>query len=339
MDENIKQLIATAKNVALVPSTEPEALACALALFYSIQESGRHATVLIDAIPEKLRFLIPSLSSISVPKNFVISIPRATADISQIHYEKTDSHLKIHFTAAAGRLKKEDMSFYMEQPSPDAIITLGIADFKKHLKENLDMSGFLLGAPTLALAHSPSLAENTLNLIQPWGAISKAAADCLLAGLAIHYDMFKSFATRPETFQTASDLVKKGAEYHVIVDHLSRSTAEELSFFSAILQNLRHHGNVALSTIDSAAFYHFSELQARQAAEKLRAVGTGADTLVLWQGHASDPAVKGFFISPSAAAINKFAHCQYASIRDGWVFIASPGADIEGTAQTLMKLL
>lgn len=339
MDENTRQLIGNAKNIAIIPSKEPEALACALALFYSIQESGRHATVMVDNLPEKLHFLIPSLDAIAAPKNFVISIPREHADIAQIHYEKTDSHLKIHFTASSGQLKKEDISFYREEPTPDAIIALDVADFKKHLERNLDASGFLLGAPVVSVKNDPSLTENVMHLAQSWGATSKDAANCLLAGLAIHYDMFKSFATRPETFQLAAELVKKGAQYHVVVENLSRSTDQELKFFSAILNNIRRHNHLSVATITASEFYHFSELDARQAAEKLRAIGAATDTLVLWQGHASEPAIKGFFISKNAATINKFAQYEHAGIRNGWVFINVPGASIESAADNIIKLL
>jgi|GEM_PF-3119786 len=222
MDENTRQLITNAKNIAVIPSQEPEAVTAALALFYSIQESGKHATVLIDAIPEKLQFLIPSLDFIKTPKNFVISIPRTAADISQIHYEKTDSHLKIHFTATSGHVKKEDLSFYTEEPSPNLIITLGIADFKNHLETKLDTAGFLLGAQVLAITKNSSLAEGTLPAVTATGPISKESATCLLAGLALHYDNFKSPEVRAETFHLVSELMKKGADYHTIITHLSR---------------------------------------------------------------------------------------------------------------------
>ena len=144
MLEEAKKLILEAKNICLIPnqSNEPESLAASLALFYTLKDAGKNVNLICDNFPEKLSFLVPSLDFLSQPKNFVISIPRAITNISQIYYEKNDEQLKIHLTTENPRLKKEHISCYFENPKPDLVVTLGIQDFQKELAGNLDSFGF-----------------------------------------------------------------------------------------------------------------------------------------------------------------------------------------------------
>jgi len=128
--ENItetKQLISDSKNIYLITSQEPEAITSTLALFYTLKDLGKNVNLVIDALPENLKFLAPSLDFISYPKNFVVSIPNSVAQISQIYYEKDSAALKIHLTLEGGNIKKDNISFYFSESKPDLIITVGIA--------------------------------------------------------------------------------------------------------------------------------------------------------------------------------------------------------------------
>src|SRR3989344_3230838 len=101
-------------QICVIPSqnNEPESLSAALALFYTLKELGKNVNLIVEEFPEKLNFLVPPLDFISSPKNFVISIPRSLADISQIYYEKSEENLKIHLTVDRGQLKKDGVLFY-----------------------------------------------------------------------------------------------------------------------------------------------------------------------------------------------------------------------------------
>ncbi len=205
MTEEIKQLILQAKNICLIPSEkEPESVSAALALFYTLKDLGKNVNVVVDAIPEKLQFLIPSLDFISQPKHFIISIPRSLADVSQIYYEKNEESLKIHLTVDKGQLKKENIAFYATQTKPDLVITLGIQNFQNQLAGSLDSFGFLLDAPILNIdTNSENLKFGTVNLIEPTSLsevtldiirslhenhITKPVADCLKAGLTEYFE-------------------------------------------------------------------------------------------------------------------------------------------------------
>jgi hypothetical protein len=147
--QEAKQIISEAKNIYLIPSEEPEAITSTLALFYTLKELGKNVNLILENLPENLKFLSPSLDFISYPKNFVISIPNKVANVSQIFYEKNDDALKIHLSVENGNIKKDNISFYFAETKPDLIITFGIKDYAKELSGRLNTFGFLLDSPIL----------------------------------------------------------------------------------------------------------------------------------------------------------------------------------------------
>ena len=147
--QEAKQAIADSKNICLVPAKSPEALTSTLALFYTLKDLGKNVNLIIDELPENLKFLSPSLDFISYPKNFVISIPTNKAKITQVYYEKNEDALKVHLTLENGMIKKEDLSLYYSETKPDLVATLGINDYQKELQSKLDSFGFLLDSPIL----------------------------------------------------------------------------------------------------------------------------------------------------------------------------------------------
>ncbi len=358
MNEETKKLIFEAKNICVIPSqtNEPESLSAALALFYTLKELSKNVNLIIEAFPKKLDFLVPSVDFISEPKNFVISIPRSRADISQIYYEKNEDHLKIHLTTQKGRLKKEDVSFYFEDAKPDLVITLGIQDLQKELSTGLDSFGFLLATPILNvdnhdankkfgkvnIVETLSLAEITLGIINSLdqNLLKENSATCLLAGLIIHYENFKNPRTSPEAFTIASELIKKGANHPLIVEHLYQSTEQEIAFIATILKSLQPAANgVQVAALDSQDFEHFSAEEAGVAVEKIQTLGMQNDLLVLWKSRNSAASVKGFFYSKKPAAINKFSEYPHGIIKQGWVFLVLPKENLEAAKNEIINLL
>jgi nanoRNase/pAp phosphatase (c-di-AMP/oligoRNAs hydrolase) len=352
MDSEVKKLLTDAKNICIIPSSEPESLTSALALFYTLKELQKNVNLMIDGLPEQLQFLVPSLSSITQPKNFVISIPRSVADVSQIYYEKNEGFLKIHLTANKGFMKKDDISFYASNPKPDAIITLGIQDFHAQLKSTLDSFGFLLDVPVINidnrrentkfgqvnLVEPTSVSELSMEVIGQMHAINKDAANCLLAGIISYYHNLKSPKTTLATFQLASELMKKGADYHAIIGNLSKPTAQEIHFIEHVFKSATSEHGLATAQLPHE-FQDFSEAQAAVAVEKIQAAGIWPQLLVLWPSHNSDPAIKGFFYSDKAHLINKFSEFPYGAIKNGWVFLSMPGENIAAAKETIIKLI
>ena len=252
-NQEAKQLISDSKNIYLIPSEGPEAIISALALFYTLKDLGKNVNLLIDTLPENLQFLAPSLDFISYPKNFVLSIPNSVAKISQIYYEKNNDALKIHLTLENGNIKKDNIAFYFAEVKPDLIIAVGVKDFTKEMSTKLDSFGFLLDSPILNidtltgsvqvnqkfgkinLLGNFSLTETVYDLIKPDkspeghfdgpATISPKAnlggesANCLLTGLVLYTGNFKNKVTA-DVFQTASALMKVGADLKLITDNL-----------------------------------------------------------------------------------------------------------------------
>jgi hypothetical protein len=235
--QETKQLITDSKNIYLIPGQEPEAITATLALFYTLKNSGKNVNIVVENLPENLKFLSPSLDFISYPKNFVISIPTKVAGVSQIYYEKSDEALKIYLTIENGNIKKENIAFYFSETKPDLIITVGVQDYSKELEGKLNSFGFLLDSPILNIDSSASLTtgkqENQkfgrINIIEDMPlaevidklgeATSKEAANCLLTGLVIYTNNFRTNVTS-EIFESAGKFMKMGADLKVITENL-----------------------------------------------------------------------------------------------------------------------
>lgn len=259
---DIKNLISEAKNICVIPpqSNEPESLTAALALFYTLKELGpdgkaiadprqsrdKNVNLIIQQLPETLQFLTPSIDYISQPKNFVISIPKNVAEISQVYYEKNEENLKIHLTIDKGSIKKDNLSFYFTDAKPDLTITLGIQNFQKELEGKLDSFGFLLDSPILNLDNNPnnmkfgkintvtetSLSEIVLEIKNSFDAnpVSKHAAQCLLTGLTLYYQNFQSPNVSSHVFELCAQLMKQGANRQEIIENVYRPKDHKLSF-------------------------------------------------------------------------------------------------------------
>lgn len=235
--QEAKQLIGEAKNIYIIPDEKnSEGIACALALFYTLKELNKNVNLVVDELPENLKALTPSLDFVTFPKNFIISIPNKVADISQIYYEKNDDSLKIHLAVSGGNIKKENISFYFSNFKPDLVITIGIQNFRSQLSNRLDSYGFLLESDILNidneqknekfgkinLSHNKSLTELIFSLVKMMGddIIKQNTASCLLKGLIIHTDNFKNNNVTAEIFETAADLMKKGASFKENIENI-----------------------------------------------------------------------------------------------------------------------
>ncbi len=352
MNEEIKKLLTDAKNICLIPSQhEPESFAVALALFYTLKELGKNVNLITEEFPEKLNFLVPSLDFISSPKNFVISIPRNTADVSQVYYEKNEENLKIHLTVDKGQIKKDNISFYFQEAKPDLVITLGVHDMQSQLAQ-MDSFGFLMASPILNIDNSlenrkfgkinvlenKSLSEITHSIITSidQNLMKKSVANCLLAGLVMYYENFKSAKTTPEVFHLSGELIKQGANHQQIIENLHKATEREINFLSNIFQNLRSMDNAtSVAMLSSSDFQSFGEAEAMLATEKIKMMGIQSDMLVLWPSHASDPIIKGFLYSKKPAMLDKISKNH----KESWAFISMPGTDIETVKEKIFTQL
>lgn len=235
--ENIleaKQIITDSKNIYLISSEEPEAIASTMALFYTLKDLGKNVNLVMETLPGSLKFLSPSLDFISYPKNFVISVPNTVAKISQIYYEKNVDDLKIHLTIENGNIKKDSIAFYFSETKPDLIITIGIKDYSKELSEKLNSYGFLLDSPILNIDNNQdnknfgkinvvkdySIAEIISTLVEH---NKKESLLCLLTALVLYTNNFKDKITA-SVFGTASKLMIGGADLKIVTDNIYKAS-------------------------------------------------------------------------------------------------------------------
>lgn len=357
MTGQAKQLILSAKNICLIPSDyEPEAVPSALALFYTLKDLGKNANLILETLPERLSFLVPSLDFISRPKDFIIAIPKHRAAISNVYYENHDESLKVHITVEDGQLKKEDLICYFSEARPDLIITLGIQDFARQLEDKLDSFGFLLDSPIInidnrdsnqkfgqaVLIEHRSLAEITYSLItllDP-ALIGPRNASCLLAGMVLSYENFKGGKETPEAFAVAAALMQKGADHPQIIERLNKSTAQEIDFLAKIFQQITRIGDGRYAALlNTPAFSRFDQAEAGWAAAKMKSIGMQDDLLVLWKSHTSSPMAKGFFYSKNPEFLAKAARYSQGPPGDGWAFLAIPQEDLSLAKDAIINAL
>ncbi len=237
-NENLKTLVDQSKDIYIFPDpSNTQALSCALALFYTLKELNKNANLMIEEMPEKLKFLVPTLDYISLPKNFVISIPSQKAEISQIRYEKDEASLKVFLTIEKGSVKKSDVSFYFAEQKPELLITLGCQSLS--LPEQ--MANMLSDVPVLNIDnqkensnfgqtnlvdHEKSLSEIVFELLKlvSESSIKDKVADSILAGLILSSDNFQKQDTSADALGMASLLIKKGANRQKIADSLYKKS-------------------------------------------------------------------------------------------------------------------
>lgn len=352
----VKKLIADAKSISLIPSEhEPESLSVSLALFYTLKELGKNVNLLIETFPKELNFLVPSMDFLSSPKNFVISIPHSVAAISQIYYEKTDEYLKIHLTTDGSQLKKEDVSFYFQEPKPDLIITIGIQDFKKQLEHTLDSFGFLLGTAIvnidnhednsrfgqINLIDEKSLSETVFDLINSFNEslLTKNTATCLLSGIIIHYENFKHRQTTEDAFRVSAELMRRGADHQQISENINQQKQKEADLLSEVMHAMQTDGLSSVAILKPAHLKAFSESDVALAVQKIKNLGIQNNLLVLWESHASDPVVKGLFYSPYPHLVSRVAEHFQGRREEDWVFLLSPEKNPLMVKEKILTLL
>lgn len=239
--QEAKKLINDSQNIYIFPSEKrEESITSALALFYTLKDLNKNVNLMVEDVPSKLRFLIPSLDHIAYPKNLSISIPKSSAEISQIRYEKNEDNLKFYLTIDKGNIKKSDVSFCFTEPKLDLIITVGLNSFEE-VKNSGSFNNVVLS--DLAILNIDNQKENInfgrINLIKDNELLSeivfnfiksisenlvkKEVATSLLSGIIIASENFQSQNTSPQLLEASAALIKKGGEHQKIISNLYKN--------------------------------------------------------------------------------------------------------------------
>ena len=256
-------------------------------------------------------------------------------------------------TADNANLRKENISFYFQDAKPDLIITLGMQNFKKQLEKKFDSFGYLLGSPILNIDNSQnnekfgqenlieqrSMSEIVLDVIKliDEKPIAKNVANCLLAGLTIYYENFKSPKTTENVFLLASDLMKKGADNRQITDSLQKTSEKEMFLLGKVFKNLQQNNKFYVSVLESADTDRFSQSEVNYSLEKIKNLGIQNDLLILWPSTNSDPVTKGFLYSKNQELLNKAAFLFGTLNKNGFALLTLTQADVNKAKEEIIK--
>ncbi len=358
--QDAKNLIDQSKNIYILPSQErKESIISALALFYTLKELNKNVNLIIDEIPERLKFLTPSLDYISHPRNFIIAVPNALAEISQIRYEKDEKDLKIYLTIDKGNIKKDDISFCFAEPKADLFITIGFKELNYTNQPGLSENNILSNTPILNIDNQ---GENKnfgkVNLLEPESfltelifdliklidesIIKKNIATTLLAGLIISSDNFQNPKTSSKILEIASFLIKKEASHQQIIDNLyKQKSSSQIKFLGQILNNLNitENNKISWAVLDSPDFQNFDEKEAMTTIEQLKNNFDFKNLLVLWKSHASGSVSKGFFYSENYDLIKKMKDEYQGVVRNGIIFFLTGNHDLDFMKNKVLKTL
>jgi phosphoesterase RecJ-like protein len=188
-------------KIVIIPHKNPDgdAIGSSLGLFHYLQEIGKDCTVVInDAVPEFLRFL-PDTDKILILEEDPESCTKIVAeaeiifclDYAQLH---RSGGLESHINAS-----KAVKAVVDHHPGPDTNF-----DFYFH---------------EIASSSTCELIYQLIREMDSSYTFSKQVAVCLYTGLVTDTGCFKH-ALRPETFIVASELLKTGISYEMIITNI-----------------------------------------------------------------------------------------------------------------------
>ncbi|MEX2007497.1 MAG: hypothetical protein WD992_01875 [Candidatus Levyibacteriota bacterium] len=231
----IRDLLARSETVGIVVGKNPslDALGAALALYLSLQASGKKANVASATEP-----LVEHSNLVGVDKvrsNFegqggdlIVSFPYREGEIDKVSYTLDDGSLNI--VVKPGELglsfTEQDVIFRRKGEYPGLIFTIGvprISDLSSifdmnALKDTMivnidiktDNQGF--GDAVMVSPESSSVSELVAKLLTSLGfEIDLDVAQNLLSGISDATDNFQSPRTAPAAFEMAGILMNKGA--------------------------------------------------------------------------------------------------------------------------------
>lgn len=352
-----QKIIKEVKNIYILPSEKNwgESISASLALFYTLKKLNKNVNLVIEEIPDKLHFLIPSLNFISYPKDFVISVRGKDAGISQVRYEKNEENLKIYLTLDKGNIKKDDISFSFFSCKPDLLITVGVADLDSIRANN---PGLVLGTPIINIDNQKentkfgsynligdnSLAELVTNFVKSLdaGLFDQNIATCLLTAVIIFSDNFKSPKTSPEIFEATAFLTKQGALHQEIIQNLYKSKSpSQIKILGKIIQDLNFDKKTSVSwgIFDAPEFQNLEFSDLGFSAEYLKENFNFQNLLLLWKSHSSGPATKILFYSEKKDLIKKVFNSFQGVIDKDTLFSTVSNLDLESVKNKILEAL
>jgi len=330
MFEQSKSLIKEAQNIHIflpenynLSLTEGDVFCAGTALLYSLKKIGKKANLFFERTPPNFQFLsAPSL---------VISVNTGETSSSELSYEQTNEGIKIYLSSSLKEINSKDVSFSSSEESSqssisqdsDLLIVLGCQSLEFLGKKFDQNSNIFYQTPILNIDNnsknqnygevnlielkSLSLSEIVFDLIKSIDQelIDKNISTLLLAGIIWSSENFRNSKTRPQTFQTASLLIEKGADHQKIIQNFYKTKSiSQIKLLGQVLKKMAFNQEkdmywAGLTEQD----FKDSEASSKDLGGVLQELRFSfgslslSNLLVLWESRCSPLLIKGIFYS------------------------------------------
>lgn len=357
--KKIKKVIEKVQNVSLLPSPDfrKDSFPATLALLYSLKKLGKNVNLLAKDYPRRFAFLVKK-EEVNFPKaDFVISIKQAGTKISRLFYEKRENGLALYLKTEGEELKKENIN---TQPLDlgDLLITLGIGELKKVEKFLKGKPKFLInidnqlanknyGDLNLIELKVPSFSEIVFDIISTIdeNLFDEKISNCLLSGIIQGTSNFQDPKLDEQTFQKASLLIEKGADFKKIASQLYGLGKEaSLRLFGRVLGKVNFSEDKSLAwvilTKEDFSEAGASALDLRFTLSKLSSsLFPFQNFLVLWESSNSLSLTQGVFYSPSKKMIEKILERFVGEQKGDGVLFTAEEPNLQSVKDAILKLL
>lgn len=282
--EQIKQLITTKKNILVTFGTQinGDSIASAVSLALLLEKMGKRVEIVSSGftLPSNFKFLNKAKdikSGFDYLQKFVISVDINQTGLQELSYDVKDNKLRIFITPKQSFLNREDIHTAQSDFKYDLIFVVDTPDLESlgsiydnntelfHQKPviNIDhkASNENFGQINLIDITHTSTTESIYQLLKQLAPenIDKEIATGLLTGIISKTRSFKSQNIKPQTLNTASELINLGADREHIVQNLYRTrTISTLKLWGSALSHLQNDNslNLAWSIITRDDFIH-----------------------------------------------------------------------------------
>lgn len=219
---NIKQLLATPKNVVIVPHKNPDgdAIGSSLGLFHYLKKLQHYVTVIApNDYPDFLKWMPEEASIIKYESD------RTTADLI---IEKADVIFTLDFNSLS-RIGD------MEQP---LTVSKAIKIMIDHHQQPDDYATYMYSDVTMS--STCQMVYHFIEMLDGIKYIDTKVATCLYAGLLTDTGSFRYPTTTSKTHHVAADLIDKGANHSEIYNAIyDTNSYDRLQLLGRALSNLK----------------------------------------------------------------------------------------------------
>lgn len=251
--------ISEAHNVLIALSSNPsvDEMAAAIGLTLYLDKLGKRTTAIYSgSTPNALEFLKPEEtfeSTADALQDFVIALNKEKAD--HIRYKIDGDFVKIFITPFRASITQEDLEFSYGDFNVDLVLALDVAngiDLDSALREHgrIMHDAVIINITTgnpgkfgeieWSDKHASSVSEMISRLLYSVNSkieIGKEEATAFLTGIVAATNRFSNASTTPETMQTASKLMRSGANQQLVSKNITPDIDNEL--FSLTIDKMK----------------------------------------------------------------------------------------------------